>query len=108
MLRSQHQYEDEEGTQKSVRQEQPPRQTVSLDAVQVIRCKNRQRWDGGQYVSRKLRSRKGEEHNWKECPEHQKLREGVSGAGVTQISLRIVPDLPLCDRDLNGVDQRAN
>ena len=60
-----------------------------------------------EYVG-ELGYREGEKDDGKESPEDKELREGVAGAGVTQITAGIVTNLPLSDGDLNGVNEGAD
>ena len=91
-----------------VRPEQPFRQALAADAVEVVGGEDGEGRNGGQDVAGQLRSGEGEEDDGKERPEDEELGEGVAGAGVAEIAAGVVADLPLGDGDFDGVDQRAD
>ena len=108
VLGSEDQDEDHDGADGGVRPEQPFRQAIAPDAVEVVGGEDGERRNGGKDVAGQLGAGEGEEDDGKESPEDEELGEGVAGAGVAEVALGIVADLPLGDGDVDGVDEGAD
>ena len=100
--------EDHDGAECGVGPEQPVGQAVAANAVEVVAGEDGERRDGGQDVAGELGAGEGEEDDGEERPEDEELGEGVARAGVAEIALGLVADLPLGDGDVDGVDQGAD
>ena len=108
VLGSEDEHEDHDGTESGVGPEEPFWQALAADAVEVVGGEDGEGRDGGQDVAGELGSREGEEDDGEEGPEDEELGEGVAGAGVAEVTLGVVADLPLGDGDFDGVDQGAD
>src|SRR5262249_33572686 len=108
MLRSEREDEDENDAHSGMRPEKPVRQAAAPDAGEVIGGKDGERRDRGKDVAGKLGAGEGEEGDGEEGPQDKELGEGIARSRVTQIALRVVAYLPLGDRDLDRVNQRAD
>ncbi len=108
VLRGQGENEDEDGADRGVGPEQPFWQTLAANAVQIVGGEDGEGRDRRKDVAGELGSGEGEEEDREERPEDEELGEGVACAGVAEIALGFMADLPLGDGDLDGIDERAD
>ena len=88
--------------ERGVGLEQPGGEAGAADAEEVVAGEDGERRDGGQDVAGELGAGEGEEEDGEERPEDEELGEGVAGAGVAEVALGLVADLPLGDGDLDA------
>jgi len=100
--------EDEECAHGGVGPEEPVWKAFAANAVEVVGGEDGERRNGGEDVAGEFGAGEGEEEDGKESPEDEELGEGVSCAGVAEVTAGVVPDLPLGNGDLDGVGKGAD
>ena len=108
VLGREHEDEDEDGADGGVGPDEPLGQAAAAQAIEVVGREDGEGRNGGKDVSGEFGTGEGEEEDGEEGPEDEELGEGVAGAGVAEVTLGIVADLPLGDGDLDGVDEGAD
>ena len=108
VLGSKYENEDEDRADGGMGPDEPLWQAAAAQAIEVVGCEDGEGRNGGKDVSGEFGTGEGEEEDGEEGPEDEELGEGVAGAGVAEVTLGIVADLPLGDGDLDGVDEGAD
>ena len=103
VLRTEQDDEGHEAGEAGVEIQHPVGEAVAPHAVEVVAGEDGERRQGGKDVAGELRDREGKEDDGKESPEDEELGEGVAGADVTEVALRLVANLPLVDGDGHAV-----
>ena len=107
VLRAEQEDEGEEAGEGGVGDEQPVGDAGAADAEEVVAGEDGERRDRRQDVAGELGAGEARRRRWGRGPEDEELGEGVAGAGVAEVALRLVADFPLGDGDVRRRRQRA-